>query len=824
MPLPRLARHLRPCLPREAAHTVRCASWTRRTSTANESKAEGTSTSPSPSPSAPAQQQTDANAKGSDGPAPAPRPPPEKGSWWSVVLRRLASVGAGHSHTASPEEQRHAEKWPQTPDKHSLPPNDNQKLSQERSPPTIEEALGPSPTPISAARHIARPRSMEKPTDQSTAEEVPSMSATSLPSADASQHVAHPPSSSFHPRLESDLTAMQSKLLQLQEELRTLNATMELASAVLTTKQSQPLTTKQSEPLTTKQSEPLTTKQSKPLTSKQSEPRATKSASRETPVGKHGYPVVLSKAQKSLIKAWNTYWGDSPEVKNKVHNCGLFSLNARVDERSVNSPSRASLNAFWETYLEYRANEGNLATLARPFIRSLSRPKRAAQGTSGTARPKYDSGQETANADPMVHDVVQTMTHGQTQHFESNYDAPTAGSGNNEMGEQSLLEELFPEATELPPSSSPVEKNPDQFPKLELPDARQSTRLNAPKHVLSRGARLQQKQAQVMESFKKNMHMENISILQLSHCSTELTEVDFVRLIPQGKHIENWRRGGEFFKIIPGRDPLSLERMPFYYLLFNSPEASLAYQKNAARLHKLNALHQPTNILSAVPAPKGFLEDGEDVSHATSSYNLVPPQQGLHLTSIMQPYNPELRALVERGGYYPIVPNIDERGQRIWKVLMYIEGYEPSPAELFRIFTGEAWSRGMQLSLYTESASSINRLRDIVNLKTSTKSVSSIRPRAYGTPDNPRSEAQTTFDDPTIQSLMGVEGQDGIKELNQYVMNRVYNRWLIDFDDEVAARRFAINWHRRVLPGKSDSKGTWGMTEVVNMCNAEVLW
>lgn len=788
MPLPRLARHLRPCLPREAAHTVRCASWTSRTSTANESKAEGTS--PSPSPSAPPQQQTDANAKGSDDPAPAPRPPPEKGSWWSVALRRLASVGAGHSHTASLEKQRRAEKWPQTPDKLSLPPNDNRKPSSEPSPPTIEEAPGPSPTPISAARHVARPRSMEKPTDQSTAAEAPSMSATSLPSADAPQFVVQPSSSTIHPRLESDLTAMQSKLLQLQEELRTLNATMELASTVLTTKQSEPLTTKQSKP------------------------RATKPASRETSVGKHGHSVVLSKAQKSLIKAWHTYWRDSPQVKTRVHTCGLFSLNARVDERSVNSPSRASLNAFWETYLEYRVNEGNLAALARPFIRSLKHPKRAAQSTSG----------ETADADPMVHDVVPIMTHGQTQHFESNYDAPTASSGNNEMGEQSLLEELFPEATEPPPSSSPVEKNPDQFPKLELPDAPKSTGLNAPKHVLSRGARLQQKQAQVLESFKKNMHMENISILQLSHCSTELTEVDFIRLIPQGKHIENWRRGGEFFKIIPGRDPLSLERMPFYYLLFNSPEASLAYQKNAARLHKLNALHQPTNILSAVPAPKGFLEDGEDVSHATSSYNLVPPQQGLHLTSIMQPYNPELRALVERGGYYPIVPNVDERGQRIWKVLMYIEGYEPSPAELFRIFTGEAWRRGMQLSLYTESASSINRLRDIVNLKTSTKPVSSIRPRAYGTPDHPRSEAQTTFDDPAIQSLMGVEGQDGIKELNQYVMNRVYNRWLIDFDDEVAARRFAINWHRRLLPGKSESKGTWGMTEVVNMCNAEVLW
>jgi hypothetical protein len=383
---------------------------------------------------------------------------------------------------------------------------------------------------------------------------------------------------------------------------------------------------------------------------------------------------------------------------------------------------------------------------------------------------------------------------------------------NDELSEQSLLEELFPEATSIPQPRYSEKR--DQYPKLELPDSTPIVR-----RELVDGARTSKEQ--LVDSFQSKG--EQITVLQLTNCSTELTEADFQRLIPKGKHIEAWRRDGDFYKIIPGRDPLSLERMAFYYILFRDAEAALAYQKNASRLHKLSALHQPANIFSAIPPPKGFLEDGEDITAAVQSYNLLPTQHPLSLSVLMQPYNPALRALIERGGYQPIAPSTLSDGTRIWKVLLHIEGYEPTPSDLFKILSREAYKQGMTLPLRNESHSSIHRLRDIINLKTSVKPISSASPRAYSSFEhNNKTVNETTYADPAIQSMLAGAEEDNENALNQLVMNRVYNRWVLDFEDEDSARRWALSWHRRVLP--DHGKGGWREGEEVRVCNTEVLW
>jgi hypothetical protein len=299
-------------------------------------------------------------------------------------------------------------------------------------------------------------------------------------------------------------------------------------------------------------------------------------------------------------------------------------------------------------------------------------------------------------------------------------------------------------------------------------------------------------------------------------------EIDFRRLIPKGEHMEVWRRLGAYYKVIPGRDPLSLERLPFYYVLFKSPESAHAYQKNAARLHKLAALHQPSSIFSAIPPPKGFLEDGEDINAVTTSYLLKPTEHALMLRTIMQPYHPALRTLIEQGGYKPIVPENGGEQNRIHKVLLYIEGYEPSISDLFKTLRQDAFNRGMPFALRNESSSSVHRLRDLIDLSIHTLPISSNNPWAY--------EGQNTrhqFQDPAIASLLksGIpEDASNAKEVNQMIMNRVYNRWILEFDDEDEARRFAISWHRRLLPDFAGTERTWKDYEEVRMCNTELLW
>ncbi|KAH7070194.1 hypothetical protein FB567DRAFT_539445 [Paraphoma chrysanthemicola] len=384
------------------------------------------------------------------------------------------------------------------------------------------------------------------------------------------------------------------------------------------------------------------------------------------------------------------------------------------------------------------------------------------------------------------------------------------------ISEQSLLEELFPEVATAPTSRDDEKR--DKYEKLEPPASNKLIR-----RAMVDGPRTLKEQ--VFESFHRRG--EQITVLQLEHCSTELTEIDFRRLVPKGKHLEGWNINGDFSKVIPGRDPLSLERLPFYYLLFKTPESAHAYQNNATRIHKLTALHQPSNITSAIPPPRGFLEDGEDIGSLSASYVLKPTEHAMTLRTLMQPYHPALRTLVEQGGYRPIVPDVDDKGNRVYKVLMHIEGYEPSQMDLFKIFRRDAYHRGLTLSLRNEVSSSIHRLRDIINLKTRTQPISTTNPRAAGNWESSAPSSTIEFEDPGIAQFMKSDiegGQDANKVINQIVMNRVYNRWVLDFDDEDEARRFAISWHRRRLPDLSRGDRTWRDYEEVRMCNCEVLW
>jgi hypothetical protein len=372
--------------------------------------------------------------------------------------------------------------------------------------------------------------------------------------------------------------------------------------------------------------------------------------------------------------------------------------------------------------------------------------------------------------------------------------------------ERSLLEELFPEASSyIQPYVS--ERNP--YPKLDPPSGKGP--LVVRQHVdVKKSLR-----ERVIESFQKSG--EQITALQFLNCSIEFTESDFRRLVPKGKHIESWATKGEFYKIIPGRDPLSLERLPFYYLLFKSTESALAYQANVARLHKLCSLRQASNIMSVMPVPKGLLEDGEDISAAMSSYLLKPSSLRLNLNMVMQPYNLALRTLLENGGYRPIVPSLAPNGKPLYKVLLQINGWEPTAEDLYKILYRHARQRGITWPFHTESSLSIRKLRDVIDLKTRMLPISSASPRAKHsvTPDTIAEQ------DPTAGFMLPEPGQmEG--NINQMVMARVYNRWIVEFDEEDGARRFSRLWNRRVLPRPRFV--TWRDTEEDRMVNAEFLW
>ncbi|KAB8290430.1 hypothetical protein EYC80_010862 [Monilinia laxa] len=91
------------------------------------------------------------------------------------------------------------------------------------------------------------------------------------------------------------------------------------------------------------------------------------------------------------------------------------------------------------------------------------------------------------------------------------------------------------------------------------------------------------------------------SVLILNCASKTLEESDFFRLSPKGEHIEGWTSG--IIKIIPGRDPQTLESLGHYFILFSSRAAALAYFHRTIDLHTLSRNHPPNSIVLPPPTP-----------------------------------------------------------------------------------------------------------------------------------------------------------------------------------------------------------------------------
>ena len=395
-------------------------------------------------------------------------------------------------------------------------------------------------------------------------------------------------------------------------------------------------------------------------------------------------------------------------------------------------------------------------------------------------------------------------------------ESPTSKPDSQTSNRPSLLEELFPEVKER------LEKKAledDRYAKLSLPPIVETpppefkTKPIKPK-VLRRH--------RLRERFEAKR--EDITVLALSNCSADLTAEDFYRIIPKAKHIEGWIRDGDLYKVIPARNPLTLERLQGYYLLFRSAQSALAYQRNASRLHKLAGLYAPTSIHDAIPPPKGFIEDGEDLNEAISRYCLAPPNLKLSLTMMLQPYHPWFRTLLQQGGYKGVVSP-----DKASRVLMHIEGYEPNAVELYNIFYRDGSERGVHWPI-RYGIRGILRLRDVIRYTPKME-----RSNSSGEPERPGNEAMHGFNQDFEFNVNGLydEGlyeESGVyttndvfsERLGQHIFGKQYNRWIVEFEEEDMARRFARVWHRRMLP--RPRKETWKEVTIKRICNVELLW
>ena len=192
--------------------------------------------------------------------------------------------------------------------------------------------------------------------------------------------------------------------------------------------------------------------------------------------------------------------------------------------------------------------------------------------------------------------------------------------------------------------------------------------------------------------------------------------------------------------------------------------------------------HTPTSITSPLPPTRGMVISGEDVHALLQDYALCPPSQTLSLRTLFSPYSHSVKRLLDHGGYDAVVQPQEKTAKA---VLLWVEGYQPSTHALKDVIARDGSNRGMSWGV-TDGEGSIEKLKI------------------------PAASAEESEDSGSVADL----------ELRPR-KHAGFSRWVITFDDEAEARRFARCWHRRLYPMPSD-RIIFG--EPPPLVHAEFLW
>ncbi|KAI0890445.1 uncharacterized protein GGS22DRAFT_150910 [Annulohypoxylon maeteangense] len=287
------------------------------------------------------------------------------------------------------------------------------------------------------------------------------------------------------------------------------------------------------------------------------------------------------------------------------------------------------------------------------------------------------------------------------------------------------------------------------------------------------------------------------SMLILSAASSTLSEPDFLRLGPQGRHVEGWVNG--MSRVIQARDPDTLRGLGHYFILFDSDAAALAYQAEVARLWELAKKHAHSTARgkrwNRVPVPLGLLKDelGMDVAAQIKGFTLVPWSQMYRLWPATGAGRERIADLDVRDMSF--VDRLAQRAGTRHLVLVTVDGGR-IPVETLRTAIEED---GVERNLPW-------RVTDLEH---------GILP--FG-------KSVLKKADKAALDQVGEEGEREVVDDREY---RRYPRFIVPFMDSAEAHRFVRGWHRRQFYIRSSVEGEdqeqiwWDETRTLN---TSVLW
>lgn len=313
------------------------------------------------------------------------------------------------------------------------------------------------------------------------------------------------------------------------------------------------------------------------------------------------------------------------------------------------------------------------------------------------------------------------------------------------------------------------------------------------------------------------------SVLVLRHASPNLTEEDFRRLIPQGKHMQGWTlERGDIIKVIPGRDLATLEQKSYYYVLFSSELSAYTYQGQTTRTFRLIREQTRTSITSPISPPPGYTKDGIDADAAIKSFGLVPASQTMELRQLRPPLSPLMESINQHQGYASLV----QRGDKMpFEARLTLEGPQLSKAVLRWILLTAGKERAYAWSGGDEVAPKITKWEPFALPS----------PRDYDSRDarrfaKDRSERdQMMVDDEKLmlqQTNYSLSASAGASEEEAVQKRRTSLLvYILGFHTENAAQTFLRYWHRRPMKSR-ESESQWDDEghDLPPVANVEMLW
>lgn len=130
--------------------------------------------------------------------------------------------------------------------------------------------------------------------------------------------------------------------------------------------------------------------------------------------------------------------------------------------------------------------------------------------------------------------------------------------------------------------------------------------------------------------------------------------------------------------IIPGRDARSLERLPYWILVFRSAPQAASYQSRLRKYHMNAVRNLPVNPMQAaliwhrrLTPYAGYIDpaSGKDVWAQLHEYCLLQPSQSFNVVALVPPFPPSILLAIERDEVWNGC-----REARSWTVLIRLDG------------------------------------------------------------------------------------------------------------------------------------------------------